>query len=121
MQSQNVSVRQSTNPRVCAIKVTNYRPFIVMSVYMPTDKLCNLPELTDSLEAVSSIIQNNDIASVYMHGDYNAHPHETFNKELVSFCSDNSLVCVDINILCIDSGSCTFIREAHGSRRWLDH
>ncbi|XP_026735743.1 uncharacterized protein LOC113499457 [Trichoplusia ni] len=47
---QNVSVIQCNNPRVCAIKiVTNDRPIVVISVYMPTDSPDNLSDFTDCL------------------------------------------------------------------------
>ncbi|XP_063635034.1 uncharacterized protein LOC134805719 [Cydia splendana] len=49
------SVIKCDNNRVCAIKIeTADRPIIVMSVYMPTNALVNLPDFTECLSAVSS-------------------------------------------------------------------
>ncbi|XP_048004805.1 uncharacterized protein LOC125240776 isoform X1 [Leguminivora glycinivorella] len=72
---QSVSVLQCSNPRVCAVKiVSNDRPFIVVCVYMPTDCTDNLPEFTDCLSAVSAIVDECEVESVYILGDFNAHP-----------------------------------------------
>ncbi|XP_026313904.1 uncharacterized protein LOC113225717 [Hyposmocoma kahamanoa] len=58
---------------------------------------------------------------VYMLGDYNAHPGESFWHELSVFCSEQNWVCADTEIMGAESGCCTYIIEAHGYERWLDH
>jgi exonuclease III len=114
----DVSVVQCDNPRVCAIKVNvGQRSFLVFSVYMPTDKDVNLTEFTDCLSLVSAIINNNSIES----GDFNSHPRERFYFELDNFCVESQWSCADIELLGFDSGTCTFLSEANGSKRWLDH
>ncbi|XP_063385061.1 uncharacterized protein LOC134671173 [Cydia fagiglandana] len=119
---QCVTVLQCSNPRICAVKiVTNDRPFIVVCVYMPTDCSDNLPEFTDCLSAVSAIVDECEVESVYILGDFNAHPGELFFTELSNYCDEQNWVCVDINRLGLSSDTYTFISEAHGSRRWLDH
>ncbi|XP_073959129.1 uncharacterized protein [Choristoneura fumiferana] len=119
---QSVSVVRCDNPRVCAIKiVTNDRPIIVVSVYMPTDCRDNLPELTDCLGAVSAIIDEYSIETVYIMGDFNAHPNELFFNELMNYCNEQTWCCIDVNELGIGSETYTFMSEAHLCRRWLDH
>ncbi|XP_061716622.1 uncharacterized protein LOC133524553 [Cydia pomonella] len=118
----DVSVVQCDNPRLCAIKVvTDDRPIIVISVYMPTNSADNLTEFTDCLGAVSAIVDEYGIESVYIMGDFNAHPGELFFRELMNYCNDLDWCCMDTLKLGIDSGTYTFISDAHKCRRWLDH
>lgn len=119
---QNVSIVKCGNPRVCAIEVSmGPKSFLVFSVYMPTDKLDNLVDFTNCLGLVSAIIGSYSTESIYILGDFNAHPTELFFNELISFCSDEQWTCADVDILGLQSGTYTFISEAHGSKRWLDH
>lgn len=118
----NVSVVKCDNPRVCAIKITlGSRSFLVFSVYMPTDKVINLPEFTDCLSSVSAIVNNENVESVFILGDFNAHPNEDFYNELTCFCKESEWTCADVQFLGIMSNTYSFVSEAHGSRRWLDH
>jgi hypothetical protein len=68
-----------------------------------------------------AMIDNSDIETVFVLGDFNAHPGESFCSELLTFCSERELICEDINNLGIQSGTYTLICEAHGCKRWLDH
>lgn len=83
---------------------------MVFSVYMPTDNIANLCDFTDCLSLVSAIINNEAVESAYMLGDFNAHPNEFFFNERV-----------DVSLLGVNSDTYTFVSEANGSRRWLDH
>ncbi|CAH2088942.1 unnamed protein product [Euphydryas editha] len=117
-----VSVVECSNPSICAIKITlNDKPIVVCSVYMPTDCRDNLAEFTDCLSELSAIIDECAVESVFMLGDYNAHPHELFYSELENFCLEQSWICADVRKLHILSQTFTFVSDAHGSRRWLDH
>jgi exonuclease III len=119
---QNVSVIKCSNPRLCAIKIiTSDRPIIVVSLYMPTDSRDNLADFTDCLAGVSALIEEYSIESVYIMGDFNAHPNELFFTELMNYCNEQYWSCVDINMLGAASGTYTFISDAHQCRRWLDH
>lgn len=118
----SVEVVQCDNPRVCAIRIAlRDRAILVVSVYMPTDKAENLTEFTDILGAVSAIIDNCSSECVYILGDFNAHPNERFYEELTLFCSEQEWSCADIDFLGESSGCFTYISEANGSKRWLDH
>ena len=83
----------------------------------------NYDECMGYLGMVHSIIQESDVSSVFVIGDWNAeiNANSVFGSELSSFCTDHSYVISDIEHLGIDSGSFTFFSEAHGSTSWIDH
>lgn len=115
-----VSVIQCNSVRLIAIKIVDQdRSILVFSVYMPTDSNDNLPEFTDCLSEMCSIIENNNIETVYILGDFNAHPGELFSNELRDFCCEQSWSCIDMDML--SSDAFTFVSDAYGCRRWLDH
>lgn len=117
-----VSVIPCVNPRIAAIRVTTSdRPVLVFSVYMPTDCAENVPDFTDCVSAVSAIIDDSGIDSVFILGDFNAHPGERFYRELMAFSLEQDWTCVDTSRLQATSDTFTFISDAHGSKRWLDH
>ncbi|CAH2216034.1 jg25937, partial [Pararge aegeria aegeria] len=119
---QNVSIVQCHNSRICAIRIVlPEKSCIVMSVYMPTDAVANLAEFTDVLSSVNAVIDTYSESCVYILGDYNAHPTERFYIELSQFCIEQEWTCVDVEMLGLMSDTYTFISEAHGSKRWLDH
>lgn len=119
---QNVSIVQCDNARVCAIKVElGQKSFLVFSIYMPTDCVVNLPEFTDCLSLVSAIINSEHIESAYLLGDFNAHPGQLFFNELKDFCAESEWICADVELLGLSADTYSFISDANGSRRWLDH
>ena len=51
-------------------------------------------------------------------------PSEQFYNELSLFCEDQEWTCIDVEMMrgVSNSSDCfTFVSEAHGSQRWLDH
>jgi hypothetical protein len=68
-----------------------------------------------------ALAQDSCIETVYILGDLNAHPQARFGEELINFCSENEWVCADIVKLGISSETYTYVSEAHGCQRWLDH
>ncbi|XP_063365982.1 uncharacterized protein LOC134654471 [Cydia amplana] len=119
---QSVSIIECDSPRLVCIKVTTGgRQLLIMSVYMPVDISENLLEFTQCLGEICAIVETADVESVIILGDFNAHPSENFGKELLDFCLENGLTCADIVRLGLHSDSYTYLSEAHGSRRWLDH
>ncbi|CAG4973284.1 unnamed protein product [Colias eurytheme] len=86
---------------------------------MPTESNENLVEFTECLSEMTAIIDSHNVQSVFMLGDYNAHPGESFATELLTFCAEQSWSCVDLELMPADSH--TFVSDAHGCRRWLDH
>jgi exonuclease III len=120
---QSVVVLPCDNPRLCAIKITatDNRPLIVVSVYMPTDSNDNLAEFTDCLATVNALIEEYSVESVYLMGDFNAHPNERFYTELSNFCNEQNWCCIDVDKLGITSNTYNFFSDAHLCKRWLDH
>lgn len=117
-----VTVLECDSVRLAAIKATvGGRSILLITVYMPTDSSDNLPLFAEVLGEISAIIESCDVESVFVLGDFNAHPHELFYAEMTNFCMDQSWICADIDKLGINSNTYTFVSEAHGCRRWLDH
>ena len=75
------------------------------------------------LGMVHSIIQESDVSSVYVIGDWNAdiNANYVFGSELSSFCTEHRYVISDIEHMGIDSDSFTYISEAYGYTSWIDH
>ena len=119
----NVSVVQCESDRITAIRANtgNNCEVVVICVYMPTDHSDNLPIFTNCLGEISAIVQQNNVESVYILGDFNAHPTAPFFDELLDFCDDNKWICADITKLGKSSDTHTFYSEAHSCKRWLDH
>lgn len=116
----SVSVIECKSVRLVAIKVMQQeRSFLIFSVYMPVDLQENLIEFTSVLSEVNAIIETNNVDSVFILGDFNAHPGELFNLELLHFCSEQSWTCVDQELLPKDTY--TFVSDVYGSLSWLDH
>jgi exonuclease III len=82
-----VSVLDCNNCRLSAIKVSMIqKSLIVLCVYMPVNTMDNLPEFTECFSAINAIVEDNiDCESVYILGDFNAHPQELFCNEMLSF------------------------------------
>lgn len=118
----SVAVINCASARLAAVRFEiRNRSFIVFSVYMPTQCLDNLTEFAECLGEISAIIESSEIESVYILGDFNAHPTELFSNELISFCAEQTWCCADMLKLGMDSNEYTFVSDAHGCRRWLDH
>ncbi|XP_013184716.2 uncharacterized protein LOC106130423 [Amyelois transitella] len=118
----SVNVLECDSNRLAAIRATmGNRTIIVISVYMPTDSIDNLPLFTEVLGEISAIEDANNAECIYLLGDFNAHICELFYRELCSFSADRSWICADVEKLGIDSNSYTFVSQVHGCKRWLDH
>ncbi|CAH2106698.1 unnamed protein product [Euphydryas editha] len=117
---QTVTVVSCKSDRLVAIKIDYVDcSFLIFSVYMPTDSADNLIEFNNCLSEIIAICDSTGIESVFIMGDFNAHPGERFARELLSVCSEQLWSCVDIELLPRDSY--TFSSTANGSLRWLDH
>ncbi|CAK1543595.1 unnamed protein product [Leptosia nina] len=118
----SVTVLHCASVRLAAIRViTGDTSFLVFSVYMPVDCGENLPEFTECLAEINAIVESSNVASGFILGDFNAHPDAHFGKELSHFCSEQRWRCADMEFLGIASDNFTFISDANGSHRWLDH
>ncbi|XP_037866696.2 uncharacterized protein LOC119628475 [Bombyx mori] len=119
---QSVSVIPCASERIVAIKVcVADRSMLFFSVYMPTNELDHLCEFVECLSEISAIVENEHVESIYVLGDFNAHPGKLFGNEMLSFCAEQNWLCADIERLGIDSQSYTYTSDAHGTCSWLDH
>lgn len=119
---QSVSVVDCDCSRITAIKASlGECSILVFSVYMPTNSEDNLPIFTECLSVISAIVESSDVEAVYILGDFNAHPGELFCNELLNFCVEQSWLCADLELLGTSHDCHTFVSDAHGSKRWLDH
>lgn len=118
----SVTVIQCKSDRIVAIQASvGDREIVIISVYMPIDREENLPIFTECMSEITAIIDSCQVESTYVLGDFNAHPKEHFWRELISFSNDQQWICADAEMLGLDSSSYTYISDAHGSSRWLDH
>lgn len=120
---KSVTTLPCASDRIVAIKATTCdgRDLLLFSVYMPTNSVDNLNEFCECLSETAAIVETENVESVYILGDFNAHPGELFSQEMLSFCDEQSWCCADYKNLGIDSDTFTFVSDACGSRRWLDH
>ena len=123
-----IHVHKYNNNRIMGIEFDNGNPkLIAVNMYMPYDNRSrnsdNYDECMGYLGMVHSIIQESDVSSIYVIGDWNAEisANSVFGSELSSFCTEHRYVISDIEHLGIDGGSFTYISEAHGSTSWIDH
>jgi exonuclease III len=116
------SVISCDNARISAIKLSSGGvDILVFCVYMPNNCIDNLTEFVQCVSAISAIVDENSIETVYILGDYNAHPGELFSNELQSFCTDQGWVYADLIKLGADSDTFTYVSDSHFCSRWLDH
>ncbi|CAG5038159.1 unnamed protein product [Parnassius apollo] len=117
-----VSVVECNSNRLAAIKLSFHnRQILFINVYRPVDIEDNLTELTNTLSNMSAIIDECGVEAVLMVGDYNAHSTARFGSEMSAYCAEQTWNCTDIDILGINSKTFTFLSEAHGTVKWLDH
>ncbi|CAH4036169.1 unnamed protein product [Pieris brassicae] len=71
---QSVSVIPCVSERIVAIKVSvAERSMLFFNVYMPTNEIDNLCEFVECLSEISAIVENENIESIHVLGDFNAH------------------------------------------------
>lgn len=88
---------------------------------MATSCAENLREYTDCLGEINAIIENQQVESSYILGDFNSHPNELFSRELHKFCVEQKYICTDVRMLGTNTNTYAFVSEAHGCTRWLQH
>ncbi|XP_077290353.1 uncharacterized protein LOC143914136 [Arctopsyche grandis] len=108
------------NPRLLCIKIQQGDiELLIINVYMPTAKPENFEDFTTCLGIVNAAIEDHSRSNFIVMGDFNAHPGSLFWNELLSFCEENHLRIHDY--ACLPSDTFTYVSDAHGSLRWLDH
>ena len=95
--------------------------FYILCVYLP----CNRDQFYDDycyyLDKIRCIIDAASTPYIFVLGDFNADikSDSVFGSELIEYCDNNSLCCIDKSMLLSDSF--TFYSAAHGTTSWLDH
>ncbi|XP_059058845.1 uncharacterized protein LOC131852221 [Achroia grisella] len=118
----SVSVIPCLSDRIAAIKITvSERTMLFFSIYMPTNTPDNFVEFCNCLSEVAAIVESSGTENIYIMGDFNAHPGELFETELLNFCNEQQWSCADYVMLGRFSGTFSFISDVCGSKRWLDH
>ena len=103
------------------------RKLLAVNIYMPCDGRsthnANYDEFIKYVGMMHAIINDCDISSAYIIGDWNAgfNGNSIFGTELSYFCLEHDYVLSDIDHIWAYSGSFTFVSEAHGTTPWLDH
>ena len=117
-----VEIVNCNSVRIAAIKcVSECQSMLVFSVYMPTDCQDSLSEFTTCLSEINAVIDDFNVDTVFIMGDFNAHPRELFFSEMLNFCKEQSWSCADVDLLPSGLNTFTYLSEAHGTVRWLDH
>ncbi|XP_013197335.1 uncharacterized protein LOC106140306 [Amyelois transitella] len=88
---------------------------------MPVNDPGNVVEFSEVMSEIITIIENSEVESCIILGDFNAHPGTVFDNEVLNFCTDGNLIPADMQLLGRDSDTYTFVSDINGGRRWLDH
>lgn len=118
----SVSIIPCNSVRITAIKAAvSGSSIVIASVYMPTDTRENFLDFTECMGELSALVENCNSEAVFLVGDFNAHPNTHFYDEMMGFCSEQDWLCADVQYLGVNSNTYTYISDAHGCTRWLDH
>ena len=120
---KSIGAHKYNNNRIMGIEFDNgNRQLFAVNIYMPYDNRSRNSDNYDKFMGCMGM--ESDVSTgVYVIGDWNADisANPVFGSELSSFCTEHRYVISDIEHLGIDSGSFTYISEAHGSTSWIDH
>ncbi|KAL0810124.1 hypothetical protein ABMA28_010924 [Loxostege sticticalis] len=92
----------------------------LVKIIKSCDSWDNLTEFTSCLSEINAIIECNNVDSVFVLGDFNAHPGELFFKEVFNFCCEQMWDFADYDYL-KNYDTFTYVSDINGSHRWLDH
>jgi exonuclease III len=116
-----ISIIESHNPRVCAIKVkASECNFMILSVYLPTDygDRDSLDSFVETCAYIESLLIECDVNQYCIIGDLNCFPGSRFFLTLEQFVLSNHLILTDINRM---SYATTYYSNNGLSESWLDH
>ena len=107
---------------LCAELKYNDRKILLINCYLPHyDDGRNLEIYIDLLHRINSLILASMYSDVIIMGDFNCDVNSILFDELEIFCEQNSYNISDVDILLKDSNSFTYVSDATGNTRWLDH
>lgn len=91
----------------------------VINCYLPYSDRQNDEEYIDCLAKIHCLMTEHPNGQVFVVGDFNAHPESRFGNELQNFCSNYDYCIGDVAQM--PSDTYTWISDATGHTRWLDH
>ena len=94
---------------------------LFLNLYMPFQCEENYDTYLDYLGKAASILAAAPTSKFALIGDFNASVNSKFENELISFCEQSNLIISDYDILGRESGSFTYVSDAHATTSWLDH
>ena len=97
----------------------NESSVLFLNVYLPTECSSNYDEFMCYLGKIISIVNDTDVDSVCILGDFNASPSSSHYCELQNICSEHDLVVADV--ACLPTNSYTHVNNNSNSCSWLDH
>ena len=98
------------------------KTFLIINVYLPYQSTENEEEYLDKLGQLSAVLEEVDVTSYMIVGDWNANLDDTgrtlFGPHLLAFCQEHSLRLTSKELLPDDSF--TYVSDSWGSTSWLD-
>ena len=91
----------------------------VINCYLPYFNGYNDAEYIDCLAKIHCLITEHPNGNVLVVGDFNAHTQSRFGNELKNFCTSYDYCICDVELMPHDTY--TWISDATGHTRWLDH
>ena len=104
----------------CKVGINN-DIMLFINVYLPYQCDENYDDYVHYLGKLSSYVEDSTTASIVIVGDFNAKLDSIFENELIIFVDNNNMHISDYERLGRDSGSFTYVSDAHSSTSWLDH
>ena len=122
------SIVEYDDPRIIGIEIVSGDvSMLLVNVYLPYDCPDNLDSYMYYLATIDNIVSTYTSPLVYVAGDFNSdimmvngQIRQSFGRELVNFCKDESLVIADKDMLDCEQAF-TFYSESWKSVHWLDH
>ena len=115
-------VDKSDTSFLCVELKCKDRKVLLINCYLPHyDDGRNLEIYINLLYKINSLILASMYSDVIILGDFNCDINSILFNELVVFCGENSLNISDVDILKEESNSFTYVSDATGNTRWLDH
>ena len=112
-----------TDDRVIAMNIRDscQKSWLLVNVYLPYQCQDNLALYLENIGKLQDLRANYSHDCMLIAGDFNAHLNTRFFDTLEQFCQDENLALRDVSAFGPNSGTFTFISEAHNTSSWLDH
>lgn len=117
-----IKIHNYEDPRMLGIEVTSESvTCLFINVYMPYQSDANYESYMNCLGKVAALIEESETTKIAVIGDFNAATDTVFYRELLRWCETFGMSISDMEFLGKDSGTFTYVSEAHQTTSWLDH